>query len=74
MSRDKLAYMANQIGHFFETQKRDDAVAAIAEHLTKFWDPRMRKALLARLDDAELDPLPRQAVQRLKAQQPAEVP
>jgi hypothetical protein len=40
----------------------------------KFWDPRMRKALLARLDDAELDPLPRQAAERLKAQQPAEVP
>jgi len=49
MSHDKLAYMANQIGHFFASQKRDNAVAAIEDHLLKFWDPRMRKAILAQL-------------------------
>jgi formate dehydrogenase subunit delta len=68
MSSDKLAYMANQIGRFFAAQKKDDAVAAIADHLMKFWDPRMRKSLLSRLDDAELDPLPREAVERIRAE------
>ena len=40
MSPDKLAYMANQIGKFFAHQKHDQAVAAIADHLEKFWDPQ----------------------------------
>jgi formate dehydrogenase subunit delta len=70
MSPDKLAYMANQIGRFFQSQKLDDPAAAIADHLMKFWDPRMRRALLSQLDAAHLDPLPREAAERLRAQQP----
>lgn len=67
MSHDKLAYMANQIGRFFQSQKQDTAVAGIEEHLRKFWDPRMRKAIVAQLADGsiQLDPLVRQAVERL---------
>ncbi len=45
-SADKLVMMANQIGKFFVPQKRGDAVAAIADHLQKFWDPRMRTAIV----------------------------
>ena len=45
MSPDKLTYMANQIGKFFAGQGEDKAVPLIADHLVKFWDPRMRKAL-----------------------------
>ncbi len=66
MSPDKLAYMANQIGTFFESQKNEDAVASIADHIAKFWDPRMRRALLAHLDDVTLLPPVRQAAERLK--------
>ena len=68
MSPDKLVHMANQIGTFFASQRRDDAVVAIANHLTKFWDPRMRTAILAHLDagGAGLDPLVLQAVGNLK--------
>ena len=62
MSPEKLAYMANQIGKFFAHQKRDQAVAAIADHLDKFWDPRMRSGILAHLDEVQLDPLVREAV------------
>ncbi|MET0905578.1 MAG: formate dehydrogenase subunit delta, partial [Tardiphaga sp.] len=40
---DRLIYMANQIGDFFASQGHDHAVAGIAEHIKKFWDPRMRK-------------------------------
>jgi formate dehydrogenase subunit delta len=49
MSPDRLIYMANQIGKFFESQGHDKAVPGIAEHIRKFWDPRMRKAILAHL-------------------------
>ena len=41
MSPDRLIYMANQIGKFFQSQGHDKAVPGIAEHIRKFWDPRM---------------------------------
>ncbi len=66
MSPDKLAYMANQIGKFFMSQKREDGVASIADHLTRFWDPRMRKDLLAHLDEVKLDPMVRKAMEQLR--------
>ncbi len=68
MSPDKLAYMANQIGKFFAHQKHDRAVAAIADHLQKFWDPRMRGTILAHYDAVknQLDPLVQQAVEQLR--------
>jgi formate dehydrogenase subunit delta len=67
MSPDKLAYMANQIGKFFAHQPRDKAVAAIADHIQKFWDPRMRSEILAHLNTVQLDPSVREAVESLKA-------
>jgi len=42
--------MANQIGKFFESQRADEVVPGIADHIRKFWDPRMRKAIFAYLD------------------------
>lgn len=66
MSHDRLAYMANQIGRFFAHQDDAHAVAAINDHLRKFWDPRMRKQIVAELDSAELDPRVRRAVELLK--------
>lgn len=62
----KLAYMANQIGTFFASQKHADAVASIEDHLRKFWDPRMRKQILAHLDELTLDPPVRAAIERLR--------
>jgi formate dehydrogenase subunit delta len=49
-SNDRLVYMANQIGKFFHSQGHDKAVPGIAEHIKKFWDPRMRKSIFAHLD------------------------
>jgi formate dehydrogenase subunit delta len=68
MSPDRLIHMANQIGKFFESQGGDTAVPGIAEHIRKFWDPRMRKAILAHLDagGAGLDPEVRNAIAALK--------
>ena len=69
MSPDKLAYMANQIGRFFAHQPHEQAVASTADHLRRFWDPRMRTAILSAPAAAEdkLDPLVREAVERLRA-------
>ena len=71
MSPDKLVYMANQIGKFFVSQGPDKAVAGAAEHLAKFWDPRMRAAIIAHLDagGVGLDPPVREAVDKLRATQ-----
>ena len=65
---EKLVTMANQIGKFFASQGPDLAVAGTAEHIKKFWDPRMRAAIFAHLDSggAGLDPAVRQAIERLK--------
>jgi formate dehydrogenase subunit delta len=58
--------MANQIGRFFAHEPREKAIASIADHLTKFWDPRMRSEILAHLTAVQLDPLVREAVKSLK--------
>ncbi|PDT67583.1 formate dehydrogenase [Bradyrhizobium ottawaense] len=69
MSPDRLIYMANQIGKFFESQGHGKAVPGIAEHIKKFWDPRMKRAIFAHLDagGAGLEPDVRQALSSLKA-------
>jgi formate dehydrogenase subunit delta len=66
---DKLVYMANQIGRFFQSQGHDGEVTGVADHIHKFWDPRMRKVIFARLDagGAGLDPNVREAIASLKA-------
>lgn len=68
MSPDRLIYMANQIGKFFKSQGEAKVVPGIAEHMGKFWDPRMRSAILAHLDGggAGLDPEVRDAVEVLR--------
>ena len=67
-SHDRLIYMANQIGWFFRSQGHDHAVSGIADHIRKFWDPRMRKAIFAHLDagGSGLDPNVREALLTLK--------
>jgi len=72
MSADKLVMMANQIGTFFATAEKDDPAAAIADHIEKFWDPRMRAGILAHLaaGGEGLTPAVREAVSRLKAPAP----
>ena len=54
MDLDNLIVMANRIGQFFAAQPdRDEALAGIAEHVKKFWEPRMRTEILAALGTAE---------------------
>jgi len=60
--------MANQIGDFFQAMPdRPEALEGIAQHLKKFWDPRMRRELLAQLDtggDFGLHPVVAEAIRR----------
>lgn len=67
-SPDKLVYMANQIGKFFSSQGQDKVAAGVAEHIRKFWDPRMRNAIFQHLDGggAGLDPDVRVAISQLR--------
>jgi len=68
MSPDKLIYMANQIGSFFKSQGKDKAAAGIADHINRFWEPRMRSAILAYWDAGgeKLDPTVREAMKAVR--------
>lgn len=51
---DTLVTMANQIGAFFETMPdRQQALLDIAEHLKRFWEPRMRRALMDHIEQQD---------------------
>lgn len=65
---DTLVRMANDIGKFFRSQGEERAVSGIADHVMKFWEPRMKKQIFAHLDEggAGLDPLTLKALQKLK--------
>ena len=48
MLAEDLVRMANQIAQFFSAYPDDDdAIDGVRDHLLKFWDPAMRKELLA---------------------------
>ena len=68
MQPDRLVHMANQIGKFFQYQREDEIVPGIANHIKKFWDPRMRAAIFAYLDQGGegLDPKVKEAILHLK--------
>ncbi len=66
MDIQNLVKMANQIGTFFESMPdREQAKADIASHLQKFWEPRMRKAIVEGLsgdDTRDLQAIVREAI------------
>jgi formate dehydrogenase subunit delta len=54
MNEQHLIEMANRIGEFFESMPdRDEALTGISEHVRRFWEPRMRRTILAALDDPQ---------------------
>ncbi|MEQ8964456.1 MAG: formate dehydrogenase subunit delta [Azospirillaceae bacterium] len=67
MQADRLVTMANQIAGFFAAYPEERAIAATADHMRQFWDPRMR-AELARIAggaDSGLSPVALAAARRL---------
>lgn len=68
MNVERLVQMANDIGRYFTAEPdREEAVAGIASHLKRFWEPRMRTAILAHLaaGGEGLDELARAGLERL---------
>lgn len=50
-TQDNLIRMANRIGDFFQAwPDRTAGMDGIANHIEKFWEPRMRRQILAFLD------------------------
>jgi formate dehydrogenase subunit delta len=48
MKVERLVSMANDIGNFFGGEPRpEDRVAGVANHLSRFWDARMRRQIIA---------------------------
>ena len=67
MNAARLVYMANQIGKFFTAQGEAQATAGVEDHLRRFWDPRMRREIVAFVAGGGegLDPAVKAAVERL---------
>ena len=47
MHTEYLVKMANDIAAFFHSQSGPDAPRDIAGHIKRYWDPRMRRAIIA---------------------------
>ncbi len=77
MSAASLVKMANDIGDYFASEPdHAAAVAAIATHIRRYWDPRMRRQIVAHLaaGGAGLDDLARDAVAQLDNAERAATP
>jgi formate dehydrogenase subunit delta len=77
MNIEYLVNMANDIGAFFIGESgAADAPKNIASHLTRFWDPRMRREIIAHYQSkggAGLSDVSLKAV-ALLAQQATQIP
>ena len=65
MRAERLVSMANDIGHFFNAEAdKNVAAQGVANHIKRYWDPRMRREIIAhyREGGAGLDPVPRSAI------------
>ncbi|MEC3950361.1 formate dehydrogenase subunit delta [Sphingobium sp. HWE2-09] len=64
---DRLVYMAHQIARNIATMGEAKAVEALAEHLTRFWDPRMKAQIIAIAQEQpeQLSPIVAAAVARM---------
>jgi len=73
MDIDNLVHMANRIAEFFEAMPdQAEARDGVAQHLQRYWEPRMRRELVAHVQTnqgAGLRPLVLSAVrERMQAQ------
>lgn len=71
---EQLVKMANDIAAFFRSEPDHvAAVAGVASHIRRYWEPRMRRRIHAHLaaGGAGLDALAREGVERLAQDDPA---
>lgn len=74
MNIDNLVKMANEISAFFASESPPErAPSDVATHLRRYWEPRMRRAMLAhfRQGGGGLTELARRGVAVLAAEEPA---
>lgn len=66
--RAKLVRMANQIAVFFTSKPHEEGIAGIAEHINKFWEPRMRRQFFEIVDEGGegLHPLAMEAAAEIR--------
>lgn len=63
MDASNLIRMANRIGDFFDAYPdHAEAVEGVANHIEKFWEPRMRWQLLDAAGQDSLHPLVAEAL------------
>lgn len=70
---DRLVYMAHQIARNLATMGETGATMALAEHLTRYWDPRMKTQIfaIAESQPERLSPMVAAAVARMAQGRPA---
>jgi formate dehydrogenase subunit delta len=48
MHSEYLVRMANDIGHFFASERNEEEAARnVLSHIKRYWDPRMRNQIIA---------------------------
>jgi formate dehydrogenase subunit delta len=50
---EKLIRMAREIADFFKAYPEDKAAASIANHINRYWTPKMREQFLAAIEAPE---------------------
>lgn len=71
MHSENLVKMANDISRFFQSDPDPAAaVQGMVDHLRRFWEPRMRKAIIAHCREGGegLTDLAKEAVRKLAAE------
>ncbi|MGC4250909.1 MAG: formate dehydrogenase subunit delta [Sphingobium sp.] len=66
---DRLIHMANQIARNVATMGQDEAIATVEDHIRSFWDPMMRKRIVALAAErpGALSPIAAAAISRIAA-------
>lgn len=68
MNLEHLSQMVNDIASYFASEPDHSVgVNSVTDHLRKFWDPSMRRAIIEHLHTggAGLEPMAKEAVQEL---------
>ncbi len=74
MDAERLVQMANDIGDYFSSEPdRAAGIAGIVRHIESYWEPRMRKRIVAHFDAGGdgLSDISRAAIASLAARQRA---
>lgn len=66
---DRLIYMVNQIARNMAAQGPEQSVAMVADHIRRYWDPSMKRRIVALAGERPeaLSPIAAKAVGRIVA-------